>query len=327
MPVDPVKGPPRPSLPAEPVLLLTPGDPAGIGPEVAVAALLRSGQDAVVVGAAEPFSTQARKQGLAVVQVDTIEPGKGVRLLVPTDQHEPVEVASIRLAVGACLDGRADALVTGPIHKGRLAARGFRHPGHTGFLGALCGTDEPVMAFVGGTLKAALVTTHLPLSQVPAAITRSRVLKVLRIAQRALALDLGIAHPQIAVCGLNPHAGEGGLLGMDELERIQPACNDARAQGIAIHGPMSAETAMRWGATGRVHMVVAMYHDQALTTLKTLDFGASVNWTLGLPIVRTSVDHGTADDIAGKGLADPGSMVAALELARRIVAQRIRLQS
>jgi 4-hydroxythreonine-4-phosphate dehydrogenase len=220
------------------------------------------------------------------------------------------------LATQACLDGRADALVTGPIHKARLHAAGFEYPGHTDFLGHLCGVENPVMGFVGGSLRVCLVTVHLPLSQVAQAITASRVLYTLQVANQALKDSLGIERPRLLVCGLNPHAGDQGLLGREEIEQIQPACAHAQAMGLRVEGPVSAEAAFRMMLAGQADMVVAMYHDQGLAPLKLVDFGRSVNWTMGLPIVRTSVDHGTADNIAGQGIADPSSMLAAIELAR-----------
>ncbi|MFZ5477790.1 MAG: 4-hydroxythreonine-4-phosphate dehydrogenase PdxA [Myxococcota bacterium] len=287
-------------------LVLTPGDPRGIGPEVAVRALRATGADAVLIGDADAL--RAHAPDLAVV--DRVAPGEGIRVLVPPP-GEPVEVAALRVAVAACLAGEARALVTGPIHKARLAAKGFHHAGHTEFLGELCGVREPVMAFVGGAVRVALVTVHLPLRAVPDAITRPRVLHVLRTADDALRRHLRIAAPRLVVCGLNPHAGDGGLLGREEIEVVAPAVADARAAGIDARGPISAEAAFHADAD----MVVAMYHDQGLAPLKRVDFGRSVNWTLGLPIVRTSVDHGTADDLVGTGLARADSMEAAIRLA------------
>lgn len=238
----------------------------------------------------------------------------GIPLIAPIP-GEPVEVAAVRLAVEACLSGRAAALVTGPIHKARLAARGFPYPGHTDFLGALCGVERPVMAFTGGELRVALVTVHLPLARVAAAITADAVLHTLRIAHRALVEQVGLARPRLLLAGLNPHAGDDGLLGREEIEVIAPASAAARREGIEVEGPISAEAAFLAARQGRGDMVIAMYHDQGLAPLKAVDFGRSVNWTLGLPIIRTSVDHGTADTLAGRGVADEGSMLAALSWA------------
>jgi 4-hydroxythreonine-4-phosphate dehydrogenase len=292
-------------------LVLTPGDPAGIGPEVTWKALQVLDLDVVIIGADVLAGELPR--------VDAVRRDhSGVALLVPPEGAEPVEVRALRLAATACLDHRARALVTGPIHKARLRAQGFRFSGHTDFLGHLCGGAEPVMAFAGGDLRVSLVTTHLPLSQVPAAVTRERVRYTVETTAAALRDQLGLPAPTLVVCGLNPHAGEEGMLGTEEREIIGPACDDARAAGWDVIGPLGSETAFRLAGDGHVDGVVAMYHDQGLAPLKLVDFGRSVNWTLGLPLVRTSVDHGTADDIAGQGIADPASMVAAVRLALQV---------
>ena len=311
-------------------LLLTPG--MGIGPEVTLRALLAlgleggtiDGRPVVLVGRAAAVAPVARAQGVDLSVVGTlaaVEPG-GLCLVDPGDAREPAEVAAIRLCAQACLAGGALALVTGPIHKARLVAGGFQHMGHTDLLGAICGVDEPVMAFVGGDLRVALVTVHLALADVPAQITTARVARVVALADRALRRDLGLSAPRILVCGLNPHAGEGGLLGREEIEQIAPAVARARAAGVDAQGPVSAETAFLTARRGDCDLVVAMYHDQGLAPLKAVDFGRSVNWTLGLPMLRTSVDHGTADDLVGTGRADPASMVAALRLALDICARQ-----
>jgi 4-hydroxythreonine-4-phosphate dehydrogenase len=295
-------------------LVLTPGDPKGIGPEVAVAALSHLGESAVLVGEAAAIEKWAGP----LPRIASVEESAGLCILEPVGE-EPVEVAALRVAVQACLEGHAAALVTGPIHKASLVERGFAHRGHTEFLGELCGVPAPVMAFVGHHHRASLVTTHVPLVQVAPRITREGVLHVIRASHAFCVERLGLAHPRIAVCGLNPHAGEGGVLGTEELEHIGPACADAREGGIQVEGPVSAEAAFRWNASGRVDWVVGMYHDQVLAPLKLVEFGSLVNVTLGLPICRTSVDHGTARDIAGQGTADAASMVAAITLALRLV--------
>jgi len=246
-------------------------------------------------------------------------PDDRLGVLDPGDTPDaPVELAAIRWATHACLAGRAAALVTGPIHKAKLARRGMEHPGHTELLGALCGVPRPVMAFVGGSLQVALVIVHLPLRRVPDALTVEGVLHTLRAVHAAPAPRRG----RIAVCGLNPHAGDDGLLGDEEAQIIGPAVAAAQAEGVDAVGPISAEAAFRAAVAGSVVWVVAMYHDQGLAPLKAVDFGRSVNWTLGLPIIRTSVDHGTAYDRAGTGEADPGSMIAAWTLARDLCASR-----
>lgn len=288
-------------------LVLTPGDPRGVGPELTVRALA-----AVEVGEVWVVGD------VAALRAAGFRDSARACAVQPPDTGEPVEVAALRHAVAACREGRARGLVTGPIHKARLAARGFRHHGHTDFLAELCGAPDPVMAFVGGEVRVALVTVHEPLAAVPALVTADRVLRVLRVVDRALRAQLGLAAPRIAVCGLNPHAGEDGVLGREELDEIAPAVRAARAEGIDARGPVSAEAAFMH--PGQSDLVLAMYHDQGLVPLKRVDFGRTVNWTMGLPIVRTSVDHGTADDLVGTGLARSDSLEAALRLAHQLTA-------
>ena len=300
-------------------IVVTPGDPLGVGAEVALKAGPQASGRLVLVGDPGWILAEAARQGVALPVVRSLEAaGEGMSLLAPPPGDEPVEVRAIRLGVQACLAGRARAIVTGPIHKSRLAAQGFGFPGHTDFLGELCGVEQPVMAFVGRTLRVVLATIHMPLQQVPHAITREGLLHVVRTAHAALRDQLGIPEPVLVVAGLNPHAGDQGVLGSEELDLIGPVCDELRSEGLQVCGPYAGEAAARDAAEGRADMLVAMYHDQGLVPLKVLDFGSAVNWTLGLPIVRTSVDHGTADDIAGRNIADPGSMLAALRLADRV---------
>lgn len=313
-----------------PRLVLTPGDPLGVGAEVAVAALqarVAAGEpvSAWVVGEGAAWARAASAAGLSWRETEqaSFEPGTlAVTRIVDRPEGEPAEVVALRRAVSAIQAGEADALVTGPIHKARLIERGFRFTGHTDFLGHLLGVPEPVMAFAGGRLLVALVTVHVPLSRVPALITPERVLATLHAANTALRDGLGLRERRLLVCGLNPHAGEDGHLGHEERDVIGPAVRAAIAAGIPAVGPISAEAAFRAANAEAGDMVIAMYHDQGLAPLKLVDFGRSVNWTLGLPIVRTSVDHGTARDIAGRGLADAGSMSAAIRLAERLIRAR-----
>lgn len=297
-------------------LVITPGDPLGIGPEVTAKAL------AAAAARGEPVNALVVGDASCGAWLERF--GVQTPLVVP-EGDEPVEVLALREAVAACRTGRAAALVTGPIHKGRLAARGFAHPGHTTFLGELCGVERPVMAFVGGAVRVALVTVHVPLGRVVDTLTIEGIVHTVRSAHRALVEQLGIVAPRLLVCGLNPHAGDGGLLGDDEIRTVAPAVAHCQAEGIDAIGPVSAEGAFRMALEGEGDLVVAMYHDQGLAPLKALDaltgVGA-VNWTLGLPIVRTSVDHGTADDIAGRGIADPRSMEAAIAFAASLAAAR-----
>jgi 4-hydroxythreonine-4-phosphate dehydrogenase len=308
---------------AKPLLVITPGDPLGIGPEVVCRALTRRPELApLLVGDAAAIRAQAEQVGLKLVQVDDPIEGSGPRIYEPADLVEPVEVASLRCAVELIQRGQGAGLVTGPINKEKLVRQGFSHRGHTEFLGELCGVSRPVMAFVGGPVRVALVTTHIPLAHIATSLSIEGVFRTIQVAHEALQRDLSIAVPRIAVCGLNPHAGDGGVIGSEEIELIAPAVKRARDAGIDACGPMSAETVFRKALTGEYDMVVAMYHDQGLVPLKALGFGDSVNWTLGLPLIRTSVDHGTAYDIAGRSKAEPSSMLAALDWAQTLVSSR-----
>lgn len=309
-------------------VVVTPGDPTGIGPEVVGKALRHWRHPVVVVGDVAALAPWV--DGL--VRVQDLRPVEhGIAVLDPGDEAEPVEVASLRIAVRACLDGAARALVTGPIHKARLARRGFPHPGHTEFLGELCGVTDPVMAFVGGRVRVSLVTVHVPVRRIAEVLTTERVLHTIVRSDEAMRGPLGLRRPRIAVCGLNPHAGDEGLLGSEDIEVVAPAVRAAVARGIDARGPVSAETAFRAAVQGEVDWIVAAYHDQGLAPLKALEASIrtgvlgedrAVNWTLGLPIVRVSVDHGTAYDIVGKGIADEGSLLAALRFADLLTAER-----
>lgn len=303
-------------------VIITPG--MGIGPEVTLRALAAlAPSEVVLIGRRSALDAANATIGLPLQATSTLAPIPGALAVIdPGDHDEPTEVAAIRLAAQHCLDGTASAMVTGPIHKKQLVDRGFRFSGHTDFLGHLCGVDHEVMAFVGGQFTVALATTHIPLMAVGAALSAHRIRRVVTTLYSALVADIGLLAPRVGVCGLNPHAGEGGMLGTEEIEIIGPACDHLRAQGLPVHGPMSAETAFMLMARGDLDAVVAMYHDQGLVPLKAVEFGRSVNWTLGLPIVRTSVDHGTADGLVGTATADATSMAAALALARRIIANR-----
>jgi len=294
-------------------LALTPG--MGIGFEVTAAALkVIRGVDCVrLMGDGPKIMEALRRQGLAL--------SPQIELVDTCGNDEPAPVAAIRMAAKAAFRGEVDGMVTGPINKAALVAQGFSCMGHTDMLGEIFGV-APVMAFTGGVLRVALVTTHIPLSAVAAAIQPELVAHTVRTAHQALIDGLGIAAPRLALCGLNPHAGEGGLLGRCEGDVLAPTAALLRAEGIDVLGPISAEAAFMLAKNGDFDLVVAMYHDQGLVPLKMLDFGRSVNWTLGLPIVRTSVDHGTADALVGKSVADPSSMIAAIGLATKLVEVR-----
>jgi 4-hydroxythreonine-4-phosphate dehydrogenase len=221
-------------------------------------------------------------------------------------------------AAARCLAGRFDAMVTAPVQKSSINDAGIPFRGHTEYLAAKADGALPVMLLVAGRLRVALATTHLPLADVPRAITRDSLERTLLVLDRGLRDDFGIAAPRILVCGLNPHAGEGGHLGREEIDVIRPAVAALAARGLAIAGPVPADTAFTPASLERADAVLAMFHDQGLPVIKHAGFGAAVNVTLGLPFRRVSVDHGTALDLAGTGRADPGSLFEAIRLAGRL---------
>jgi 4-hydroxythreonine-4-phosphate dehydrogenase len=298
-------------------LLLTYG--MGIGPEVALKALKFNHWTVPIqlVGREQSLRAAASQLGLAISDFDCRFFG---------DEQEPAEVAAIRWSTEQCLAQKALGLVTGPINKKSLVSKGFAFSGHTDFLGHLCGVPSPVMSFVGGELKVALVTTHIPLMEVGAALSVDLITQIVRSTHKGFVEAIGL-HPRFAVCGLNPHAGEGGVLGMEELDIIAPACEILRQESMDVLGPVSAETAFLLARKKEIDVVVAMYHDQGLAPLKAVDFGRSVNWTLGLPILRCSVDHGTACHLVGKGLADSSSMCAAIRWAETLLNRAYSIHS
>lgn len=235
-------------------------------------------------------------------------------------------LATLENAVAGCRSGRYDAVVTAPVHKGVINDAGIPFTGHTEFLAERAGVPRVVMMLVGDRLRVALATTHLPLSQVPAAITRESLASTLRILHADLVRRFGIASPRILVAGLNPHAGEGGHLGREEIEVLGPVLDALRAEGLRLEGPLPADTLFHPARLADADCVLAMYHDQGLPVLKYASFGRGVNVTLGLPFIRTSVDHGTALERAGTGEVDPGSLIAAIELAIELV-QRERARA
>jgi 4-hydroxythreonine-4-phosphate dehydrogenase len=232
-----------------------------------------------------------------------------------TPRNARAVLDALRLGVQGCMRGEFCGLVTGPVHKGVINDAGLPFTGHTELLAELSGARLPVMLLCGGGLRVALATTHLPLARVSAALTRERLADVLEVLHRDLQCRFGLATPRILVCGLNPHAGEGGHLGREEIDVIAPVIGALSARGLALQGPVPADTAFTPQRLSGADAVLAMYHDQGLPVLKHAAFGHAVNVTLGLPFVRTSVDHGTALDLAGSGRADAGSMRAAIALA------------
>jgi 4-hydroxythreonine-4-phosphate dehydrogenase len=326
-------------------LALTRGDPAGIGPELALQAWLatHSDPDAVpffIVAHPDHLSRLAQKlawnvpmaivapleaaatfpHALPIVALpDTVasEPGH------PAASDATGTIASIETCVGLIKSGAAAAIVTNPISKEMLYRAGFPYPGHTEFLGALAARDfgktvRPVMLLWSPELAVVPATIHVPIAQVPALMTRELLVETGRIVATDFVQRFGITAPRLAFAGLNPHAGEGGEIGREDCDIIAPALAELAALGIAVSGPYPADTLFHAAARRKYDVVIAMYHDQALIPIKTLAFESAVNVTLGLPFIRTSPDHGTAFDIAGKGIADPTSLIAALKLAGRL---------
>jgi 4-hydroxythreonine-4-phosphate dehydrogenase len=288
-------------------LVVTAGEPAGIGPELcSTLADSDFATDIVVVGDASLIDD--RLQVLDTPFPATVIHGQ------PDSANASTLLDGLRLAVEGCVDGRFSGLVTAPLAKSVIAESGVSFSGHTEFLAELLNVDLPVMMLVAGDLRVALASTHLPLREVPDFITKERLTRVLEILHADLQSKFGIGSPEIVVCGLNPHAGENGHLGTEDDAIIAPVIEALTQRGMNLRGPLPADTAFT-PAAGNKDAVLAMYHDQGLPVLKYAGFGHAVNVTLGLPIIRTSVDHGTAFDIAGTGKADAGSLVAAIELA------------
>jgi 4-hydroxythreonine-4-phosphate dehydrogenase len=326
-----------------PPLALSLGDPAGVGPEIVAAAwraLRSSGPaffavgDAGTIAAAgapvsaitDPSQAAARfAEALPVLDLpltEAVTPGQ------PSARAAAFVVRWIETAVTLALAGNAAGVVTAPIAKATLYETGFTYPGHTEFIGALTadtampGARGPVMMLAAKDLRAALVTIHEPLAKVPGLVTQERIVATGRVLAEALIRDFGVARPRIVVAGLNPHAGEGGAIGQEEQAVVIPAVAALRTLGIDVRGPAPADSLFHDAARATYDAALCLYHDQALIPVKMLDFWGGVNLTLGLPIVRTSPDHGTAFDIAGKGLARPDSLIAALRLAGEIAARR-----
>jgi 4-hydroxythreonine-4-phosphate dehydrogenase len=303
-------------------ILITMGEPAGIGPEVAIAAIAHFGghignRPLRLVGDPALFASHREHVIPTHARVSAM-PGT----LDAANADAVIE--AIELAVRACLKGEAAAMVTAPINKAVLNEAGFPHPGHTEFLAALTGARRAVMMLASEKLRVVPLTIHLPVAEVPAAVSKQAVFETAEIILTALRRDFGILNPRLAVAGLNPHAGEEGMLGAEEEEIIAPAIAALKARGFAVRGPLSADTLFHEEARRSYDAALCMYHDQALIPIKTLSFWDGVNVTLGLPIVRTSPDHGTALDIAGTGKADPRSMIAAVKLAADMADARSR---
>jgi len=306
---------------SRPRLALTVGDPAGIGPEIALKALSskeRPEADWVLYGPRTSLEDRAARFGLAgpeALGCEVLDVGGGPFALGRVSAEAGRAAAEAVLAAARdALAGGVDALVTAPLHKEALRAAGHPWPGHTEMLAEIAGVSDVAMMFVGGGLRVALLTIHQSLRSVPDAITPEGVRRVVRLVHRELP-GFGAARRRIAVCGVNPHAGEGGLFGEEDALVLRPAVEALVAEGLDVSGPLPADTVFVRAARGEFDAVIAAYHDQGLVPVKLLAFGRAVNVTLGLPFVRTSVDHGTAFDIAEAGTADAGSLLEAMKLA------------
>ncbi len=319
---------------ARPRIALTPGEPAGIGPDLVLQIAQEPWPAALIaIGDPELLRSRAVLLGLPLTlrEVHDTEAlpahSPGTLNLIPVALAQPARCGALDPANAApvletlaracrgCLDRHFDAMVTAPVHKGVINAAGIRFSGHTEYLAERCGAPLPVMMLCAERLRVALVTTHVPLREVSALITADRVERVLRVLLHDLSVRLHCVRPRVAVCGLNPHAGEGGHLGREEIEHIEPAIRRLQSEGYRVEGPLAADTVFIDSALEGLDAVLAMYHDQGLPVLKQRGFGQAINMTLGLPILRTSVDHGTALALAGTGQADAGSLRAALGTA------------
>ncbi|MDP9199750.1 MAG: 4-hydroxythreonine-4-phosphate dehydrogenase PdxA [Pseudomonadota bacterium] len=318
-------------------IVVTTGEPAGIGPDLALAAALTDWPcQLVFVGDPELLAARATLLSLDVAistwrEAAPVIPHRAgtmpvlVRPLAkpalagkPDPANARYVLALLDAAMEGCLDGRFAAMATAPVQKSSINDAGIGFSGHTEYLAARSGAAKPVMLLVAGTLRVALATTHLPLTDVPLHVTRESLGATLDVLNQGLAAAFDLQRPRILVCGLNPHAGEGGHLGREELDVIAPAVAAARALGIDATGPVPADTAFAPASLAATDAVLAMFHDQGLPVVKHAGFGRAVNLTLGLPFWRTSVDHGTALDLAGSGRADPGSLFEAIGLAQRL---------
>jgi len=331
--------PERRSIRRDTRLAVTAGEPAGIGPELCLtlaheplpcgvvvisdANLLRERAEAIgiettitEIDVADAATTNAANGELLVISEPFPAPVECGRL---NPANAPALLDGLRRAVSACLDGQFAGLVTAPLQKSVINDAGVPFSGHTEFLAELTDTQSPVMLLIAGDLRVALASTHLPLRDVPDSLTRKGLRKVLQVLVDDLRSRFGIDEPEIVVCGLNPHAGENGHLGNEDADIIAPVVDEFVARGIKLRGPLPADTAFT-PAAGHKDAVLAMYHDQGLPVLKYAGFGNAVNVTLGLPIIRTSVDHGTALDLAGTGKADNGSLLHAIRLAAELTA-------
>ncbi|MCX5749973.1 MAG: 4-hydroxythreonine-4-phosphate dehydrogenase PdxA [Candidatus Saganbacteria bacterium] len=332
-------------LDKRPIIAVTMGDPAGIGPEIIIKALSTAEINRlcrpVVIGDASVMKNAmkvAKVSPLVLNEIKRIDNGNFQAGMINILDMDNVEVSKLKIgkisaeagraaikyverAVDLALEGKVHAIATAPINKEAVHKAGYKFDGHTELLAKKTGTTNYAMMFLSDSIRVALVTTHIPLSQVPKELDKKKILNLIKLVDKELHRLLGKS-PKIGVAGLNPHAGEGGIFGQEEEKIIRPAVEEAKKLGIDVKGPISADAIFYLANIGMFDIVVAMYHDQGLIPLKLLSFNRSVNVTIGLPIIRTSVDHGTGFDIAGKGWANPGSMVQAIKVATMMVLKK-----
>jgi 4-hydroxythreonine-4-phosphate dehydrogenase len=336
------------SNPAEtPAIGITSGDAAGIGPEVVLKAI----SDPAVAGTAKfivysrenvieqaktlfgkdlqyklvSSASETRDAGEGVFLVDPIGgPGSEIRFGEISSETSADAMRCVEKATRDAMEGTIDGFTTAPINKKGISAAGYKERGHTGFIAKLSGVDDYGMMFLGGPLKVVLLTIHVPLKDVSSMVISNAVYRKILLIDRSMEKLFDIRRPRIAVCGLNPHAGEEGVIGREDVEEILPAVQNAAKTGIRVVGPFPADTVYSKCWEGEFDVVLAMYHDQGLIPVKTLAFGRGINLTIGLPFIRTSPDHGTAYDIAGQGTADPGSMIEAIKLAVELTRNKKR---
>ncbi len=335
-----------------PKIGITMGDPTGIGPEVIVksfqdpkvtkecvpiilgdanvlkktAAALHAKGEVNVISIEDIKSLRPNNKSMYVVKLSNLDPMR-LKIGRPDKIAGKMMVTYIKEAVRLAMNNYLNAIVTAPINKAAINNAGFNYPGHTELLAEMTRTEDYCMMLVGKKLKVSLVTTHLSIREIANTITPGMIFKTVRLTYEALVDYFGIKNPKIAVVALNPHAGEDGLFGVEEKELIMPGVKKAESMGIQVFGPLPADTAFHFAYKGKYDVVVGIYHDQALIPIKMINFDDSVNVTLGLPIIRTSVDHGTAYDIAGKGIANPESMKAAIVLASKMAGVKQKKQS
>ena len=331
-----------------PRIAVTLGDPNGVGPEVVLKCLtdsrLMKFVEPLLVGSAHVLTVHANKLGYRDLRIHVVQqPPEGLQegglTILDVAKGDKPDVAfgqvtrdagslamkAVEVATDLCLEGHAEAMVTAPISKEAIVLAGYESPGHTEFITRRAGSGSYTMMLVSDELRVGLVTGHIPIWDVPKRVTIEAILEKIRVISASLSQDFGVDRPKIAVLGLNPHAGDGGVLGREETDAILPAIEQSREEGNMVFGPFPADSFFGIGAYRLYDAVLAMYHDQGLIPFKTLAFESGVNFTAGLPIVRTSPDHGTAFNIAGEGKASPGSMRSAVYLALDIIRRRPRL--